>query len=426
MKKVCSELLKEEYYFTTLANGLRVFLMPKTSFYRTYALFGTRFGSIDQEFIPLGQKQYRKVPAGVAHFLEHKTFECEDGSDASDLFAQLGADVNAYTSYDRTVYLFSATSNISEATTTLLDFVQSPYFTKENVDKEQGIIEQELLMYLDKPDTDCYVSILKNLYFKNYIREDIGGTVSSIKEIDKEVLDTCYNTFYHPSNMTLVLVGNFDYEELLKVITDNQNKKKFALPTKVNRRYYTESNLVHQALSQNHFDVIIPKIACGIKFAYENLSDMEIFKNSIMLEMLLDMYFDHSSDNYQTMLKQGIIDNSFDYDSYYEKTFAHAIFTVDTNKVEKFQKFMEQALLAIKDTPIKEEVFKRYKRLDQASTLYRFNSLEYIANLFIEFDFSNLEMFEAIETKNNITIAELEEFKKQFVKEAISFHIITK
>lgn len=426
MKKVYSELLKETYYFTTLPNGLRVYLMPKTSYYRTFALFATRFGAIDQEFIPLGKKQYQKVPAGVAHFLEHKTFECEDGSDASDLFAQLGAEVNAFTSYDRTGYLFSATSNIPEATTTLLDFVQSPYFTKENVDKEQGIIEQELLMYLDKPDTDCYVSILKNLYFKNYIREDIGGTVTSIKEIDKDVLDICYNTFYHPSNMTLVLVGNFDHEELLNVITINQNQKRFALPSKINRRYYTESNVVNCALSRKSFDMIVPKIACGIKFGYENLSDMEIFKNSVILEMLLDMYFDRSSDNYQAMLKQGIIDNSFDYDSYYEKTFAHAIFTVDTKKVEEFQKFMTKALLEIKDLPIKEAVFNRYKRLDQAATLYRFNSLEYIANLFVEFDFSNLEMFEALETKNNITIADLDNFKQRFVKEAISFHIITK
>lgn len=424
MKKVSNERLQEEYYTKTLTNGLHIYLMPKPQFNRTYGLFATRFGSNDQEFIPLGRTNWVKVPAGVAHFLEHKTFECENGEDATDIFAQLGGEANAYTTYDKTVYLFTATSMIKENVTALLDFVQSPAYNDESVKREQGIIEQELRMYLDRPNMAIYLALLQNMYKKNYVREDIGGTVDSIQQINEEILNLCYQSFYHPSNMTFVLVGKFDLNEIITLIEENQNAKTFPLPTKIKRKYYLESNEVLKQNTISYMDVLVPKVGCGIKFSIVGLDKETIYKNMVILDMLMNIYFDESSDNYHKLLSQNIIDNSFEYDCYFEPTFAHVIFTTDTNQVEEFKLFMKEAILKIPHLKIEENVFERYKKVEVANTISRFNSLEYIANLLVDFDFLDLELFDTIEIKDNLTLQDVEAFQSKFINEAITFHTI--
>ena len=209
--------------------------MPKT-----YGLFVTNYGSLDNEFIPLDGQEFKKVPAGIAHFLEHKVFKLEGDKDASNLFAQLGADANAYTSFTETAYLFSTTSNVLEATKLLLDFVQNPHFTEESVEAEVGIIEQELKMYMDQPGSALMQGGLQMMYKENTIRNDIGGTLQSIKEITYQDLLTCYQTFYHPGNMIFVLVGNFDVDAALKTISENQAAKPSRLLNRL-RRYYLKT-----------------------------------------------------------------------------------------------------------------------------------------------------------------------------------------
>lgn len=422
MKKISNELLKEDYYYLKLKSGLTAYLIHRPKFNRCYGLYMTLFGSCDQEFVPLKEKEFVKVPAGVAHYLEHKTFEQEDGTDASELFASLGGEVNAYTTYDKTVYMFTGTSNILEQTACLLDFVENPHFTISNIEKERGIIEQEVRMYLDKPGTVLYNQLLSNMYVKNYVKDDIGGTISSIKEIDINILYQCYNTFYSKPNMTFVLVGNFDLEKIVELLEERNQKEEST--EKIKRKYYLEDNVVCKSDTTSTFDITIPKVGCGVKFSVINENNRTIFKNMLCLDLLMDIYFDESSDFYHKMLDAGIIDNSFSYDTYYESTYAHVIFTVNTKKVKEFKEALYQQLIKIKDLEIDEKTFERYKRVELANSIARFNSIEYIANLIIDLNSMGLELFDSMDLKNNLTIDDLNNFKVKFVKEAITFHTL--
>ena len=222
MIKFEEKKVNEKFFVEKLDNGLTVIVMPKKGFYKTYAVFSTKYGSQDLEFIPLNEKEYFKSPEGIAHFLEHKLFEKEECTDVANVFASLGADVNAYTTSTNTAYLFSTVDNVYESLETLIDFVQTPYFTDASIEKERGIIEQELLMYLDNPQNILYFATLKGLYKDNTVRNEIGGTVESIKDIDKELLYKCHETFYHPSNMVLVVVGNVNEEEVINFVKENK------------------------------------------------------------------------------------------------------------------------------------------------------------------------------------------------------------
>lgn len=424
MKKICNDFLNEYYYYTVLKNGLHVYLIPRPKFNRCYGLFSTKFGSCDQEFVPDGSSDFIKVPAGVAHFLEHKTFELERGVDASDIFASFGGETNAYTTYDKTVYMFTATSNVQEQIETLLDFVQTPYFTDENINKERGIIEQEVRMYLDKPNTILYLNLLNNMYYMNHVKYDIGGTLDSIKQIDKDTLYTCYNTFYHPSNMTFVLIGNFDLDKTCDLITKNQEAKAYTSKPKIKRRYYLEQNGVNNKDTTSYFVVAKPKVGCGLKLSVLDDDPVTSYRNMLILDILIDMFFDESSDFYRRMMKQGIIDNSFTYDTYYEATYAHVFFTVDTVDFQAFKEAIKEELLKIKDVKLDERTFKRYKTVELANSIARFNSMEYIANLILDLDALGLELFDSMEIKNNISIDDLYNFKTRFVEEAITFHTI--
>ena len=214
---VNNEKLGECYYFHKHKSGLSVYVFPK-SFSTTYAILATRYGSLEQTFRIRGEDSFITVPDGVAHFLEHKMFEEEDGSDAFQKFAPFGASANAYTSNDKTAYLFSATENVLPSLEVLLSFVTHPHFTEENVAKEQGIIGQEIDMGLDRPGRRLWYAVYSALYQKHGIRTDICGTVESISQITPALLYRCYNTFYHPSNMALCLVGDVDPEEVLRTV----------------------------------------------------------------------------------------------------------------------------------------------------------------------------------------------------------------
>ncbi len=225
MNKKVYSTLNEKLYTEVLDNGLTVFILPKREFHKTYGLFSTNYGSIDNEFAYQGEKR-KKVPDGIAHFLEHKMFEKKEG-DIFQEFGRLGASANAFTSFTKTSYLFSATDHIKDNLLTLLDFVQAPYFTPETVEKEKGIIAQEIQMYQDNPDWQLFFGLLQNLYPKHPLHIDIAGTVNSIDKITADDLYECYQTFYHPSNMILFVVGNIDPQETMSWVKNNQAEKNF-------------------------------------------------------------------------------------------------------------------------------------------------------------------------------------------------------
>lgn len=424
LKKIASKKYKETIFSTTLPNGLRVYLMPKAGFSKTYGLFVTNYGSLDNEFIPLDGQEFKKVPAGIAHFLEHKVFELEGDKDASNLFAQLGADANAYTSFTETAYLFSTTSNVLEATKLLLDFVQNPHFTEESVEAEVGIIEQELKMYMDQPGSALMQGGLQMMYKENTIRNDIGGTLQSIKEITYQDLLTCYQTFYHPGNMIFVLVGNFDVDAALKTISENQAGKTFPPFKPIKRRYYLENNQVYQPFGEKQMAVIIPRTSVNLKIGYENLNALEIIKRDFLLQLVGDIYFSRGSDFYQQLKKDGIINNSFSFTSAVHELFGFLTLSCDTLQYEEFNKRIKEKLLQIRTTQIPKEDFERMKKVQLARMIRQMNSLEFWANIIHEAGFKDLSPFAIIQALEELQYEDLHLIQGFFVEKAIAVYQI--
>ena len=279
-----------DLYSETLDNGLRVFIVPKNNSNNIYVTFSTKYGSVHDEFIPIDSNEYYKVPMGVAHFLEHKVFETEDNIDPFEIFSANGADCNANTSNYKTTYLFSGPSNFKENLNYLLDFVQSPYFTDKNVEKEKGIIEQEIKMLNDRPYWHLYERIIHNCFKKHPIKYPVGGTVSSIKKITKDDLYKCYNTFYHPANMFVTITGNVDYKECIKIIKQNQMNKEFDEFKDIIIKEVSEPDKVVKEYEKLKFDVLLPKVARAYKI---NCKDYDIRK----VKNYLNIYFSILTDS---------------------------------------------------------------------------------------------------------------------------------
>ena len=227
MKKIKLNDIGEEIYYEKLENGLDIYLYNKEGCTNNYVTFTTKFGSIYNEFIPCDSDKMIKVPHGVAHFLEHKVFVQEEGAQPEEFFANSGALCNAYTTFKNTTYLFSGPNKLKENINFLLDYVQKPYFTEENVNSEKGIITQEIHMCNDDPTDVLYEHIRRNTFYENPFKDSIIGTINDINKITPQILFKCYNTFYHPENMFLVVTGNFNEKEILNVIINNQSKKTF-------------------------------------------------------------------------------------------------------------------------------------------------------------------------------------------------------
>lgn len=242
----------------------QVYILPKPEFNKTFATFTTNYGSIDNQFVPLNENEMTKVPDGIAHFLEHKLFEKEDG-DVFQQFSKQGASANAFTSFTRTAYLFSCTSNFEENLETLVDFVQEPYFSEKTVEKEKGIIGQEITMYDDNPDWRLYFGTIQNMYKNHPVKIDIAGTIESISHINKDLLYTCYETFYHPSNMLLFIVGPVDAEKVMKQVRDNQQKKDYKEISDIQRHFDEEPETVDQEKQVLKMPVQSSKCMVGLK-----------------------------------------------------------------------------------------------------------------------------------------------------------------
>lgn len=262
VKQITYDEIKETVYQAQLDNGMDVFLLPKKEVSKTFGIFMTNYGSIDRTFVPINEKSEITVPDGIAHFLEHKLFEKEDRDVFAEFLSQ-GASPNAFTSFTKTAYLFSTTKLVEENVESLLDFVQEPFFSDESVEKEKGIIGQEIKMYDDQPDWRAYMGTVKNMFQQHPVNIDIAGTIDSIDAITKEDLYTCYHTFYHPSNMSLFVIGNFDHESVFEVIQQNQTKKTFSEIQEIIRQLPNEPATVATKESVIQLPVSIPKVSIG-------------------------------------------------------------------------------------------------------------------------------------------------------------------
>ncbi|EKN68008.1 pitrilysin family protein [Schinkia azotoformans] len=408
MEKIVFDQLKETLFHEKMANGLDVYLLPKEGFNKTYATFTTKYGSIDNRFVPIGGSEQLKVPDGIAHFLEHKLFEKEDG-DVFQQFSKQGASANAFTSFTRTAYLFSSTSNVKENLETLIDFVQSPYFSDQTVEKEKGIIGQEITMYDDNPDWRVYFGLIENMYKTHPVKIDIAGTIESISKINKDLLYTCYETFYHPSNMLLFVVGPINEEEMMKLIRDNQNKKEFKEAKEIKRFFEDEQVEVATAKQVLEMPVQTPKCLVGFKAKNPTRSGKELLERELTINVLFDLLFGKSSENYEQLYNDGLIDDSFSFDYTEEYGFGFAMIGGDTENPEQLAGRLKDTMLHFDINSISEDYLSRIKKKKIGSFLRALNSPEYIANQFTRYQFNEMNLFDIVSVLEGIQISHLQE-----------------
>ena len=417
MNKTEYDQINETLYHEVLPNGLTVYLLPKNDYHKTYGLFSTNYGSIDNEFIPYGSDKKIKVPDGIAHFLEHKLFEKEDG-DVFQLFGQQGASANAFTSFTKTRYLFSTTDQVEKNLTTLLDFVQAPYFTEETVNKEKGIIGQEIQMYDDDPNWRMFFGILNNLYPEHPLHIDIAGTVESIEAITADDLYTCYRTFYQPSNMVLFVVGKLEPEKLMELIRTNQNAKDFPPAQKI-KRYFPDNNGDIIAKSSMRSAITRDKFVLGIKgLDVLPAEGKELLRYKTALNLLFQLLLGNTSQNYLKMYNDGLIDDSFGFEFSLDREFHFADFSGDTDQPEKAAEKVKEILLHFEeDQELSEENLTLLKKKMLGQYFQTLNSLEYIANQFTQSLFGDQTLFDLPEIIESIQLADVLKVGRSFIKE---------
>ncbi|WP_342566784.1 pitrilysin family protein [Psychrobacillus sp. FSL K6-4046] len=411
MNETYFEQLEETLYHEELSNGLNVYILPKKGFSKTYVTFTTKYGSIDREFIPLGKKEPVTVPDGIAHFLEHKMFEKEEG-DVFQKFSENGASANAFTSFTRTSYLFSSTDNILENTNTLLNFVQEPYFTEQTVEKEKGIIGQEITMYDDQPDWRLYFGTIENMYKEHPVKIDIAGTIESISHITAEHLYECYNTFYHPSNMVLFVVGAVDPKEMMEFVKENQAKKEFKAPEEIVRFYPDEQPQVDKKERTLKMDVQKSKLLYGIKSNNVNITGEEMLNYELAMQVAVELIFGRTSSFFQEVYEKGLIDESYSADFSMEEGYGFAMIGSDTGNPEELgQKIKETITKFATNWTLEEEDMKRITRKKIGHFLRSLNSIEYIANQFTRYKFNDMNLFDVVPALENLDV---DQVKKAF------------
>lgn len=412
MEQVRFDQLNESLYYEKMENGLEVYVLPKNGFSKSYVTFTTKYGSIDNHFIPPGQQEVR-VPDGIAHFLEHKMFEKEDG-DVFQKFSEEGASANAFTSFTRTAYLFSATENIDNHTKTLLDFVQLPYFTEATVNKEKGIIAQEITMYDDMPDWRLYFGAIENMYHSHPVKIDIAGTVDSIQEITAEHLYLCHQTFYHPSNMVMFAVGAVEPTAFMKLVRDNQQAKHFTDKPEVKHLLPEEPDHVAVPYRELHMDVVQPKVIYGIKAPVHGLTGNAMLKYELAMQVTIDILFGRSSSFYSSAYESGIIDESYSADFSMESSYGFAMIGSDTDKpkelIEAIRKFLTTPFEEYNQV---EEQLERTKKRKIGGFLRALNSIEYIANQFTRYRLNEMDLFQVLPVLESLTVEDLQTAYKQ-------------
>ncbi|MEK3808871.1 pitrilysin family protein [Bacillus sp. FSL H8-0547] len=417
-KSIKFDQLQEELFYEKMQNGLNVYVLPKKGFNKTYATFTTKYGSIDNEFVPLDQKDMISVPDGIAHFLEHKLFEKEDGDVFQD-FSKQGASSNAFTSFTRTAYLFSSTSNVEKNLETLVDFVQDPYFTEKSVEKEKGIIGQEINMYDDNPDWRLYFGLIQNMFHKHPVGIDIAGTVESISKITKDLLYECYHTFYHPSNMLLFVTGPVDPESILSQIRDNQDKKDFKPPAEIKRAEVNEPDTVAKASEKLKMNVQSSKCLVGLKAKQADRSGEELMKHELSMNLILDMVFGKSSEKYTELYESGLIDDTFSYDYTEESGFGFAMIGGDTDRPDELADEIKETLLKAKRDGIPADRLENAKKKKIGSFLRAINSPEYIANQFTRYSFNEMNLFDVVPVLEQLTNDDIHSTLNEVVEEEL-------
>lgn len=418
-EQIHSKILGESYAFYRHESGLGILLYPMKGFASAYALFGTNYGSIDTTFKTQKDAEFVTVPEGIAHFLEHKLFESEEGN-ALEMFSKTGACANAFTSFDKTCYLFSTTDHFEETLKILMDCVQNPYFTEENVSKEQGIIGQEIKMYDDDPSWRVLFNLLTSLYHHNPVRIDIAGTVESIAKIDKDLLYRCYHTFYNLNNMVIAIAGNFDLEATARFIEENLKQ---AEKVEVTSQVPEEPREVVRSLTEQKLEVSMPLFYIGYKEEVPSVDDE--LKHQIYSEMLQSILIGRSSDLYRVLYEEELINSSMRNEVFCGRGFFINMFTGESRKPQQVKERLEEKIAFFKQQGIPQEDFERVKKAAYGFAIMSFNDVESVASNLVSSYFSGHPVYETMDVIAQTTLEDLNQFlKNSFCPEYSALSII--
>lgn len=401
--------VKETLYLENLENGLTVMIIPKKNVQKKYIIWGTNYGSNDSTFIVPGETEITEVPKGVAHFLEHKMFEQESGVDPFKFFSKSGVNANASTTFNNTRYYIWGVNKIEENISYLLDFVFSPYFTDSNVQKEKGIIKEEILMYEDDPEWALDDTMRKNLFYYLPVKEKIAGTVESIQEIQKEDLYNAYNTFYNPSNMYLVIGGNIEVEKLEKLIKNHEILNSIKKIEKITRKEYPEPSDVKEEFKELFMNVTVPKIRFSTKVKESNFQDFSKIEINMYLGIIMSSLFGSTSD-----FKEYVTNERLTTGFYVEKNNFDSYLTIDiTAESDKADILIEEIKKNLKNIKIKKADFERIKKVWIASEIRMIDNVE----LTVDNIYSDLILYDdvyvnRIELIKELNIKKLNKFIK--------------
>ncbi len=378
MEEIKVGKLDEVIYHETLENKLNVYLYKKAGFNKKSAYFVTKYGSSYNDFRPIGKNEIKSFPLGIAHFLEHKLFESSDDENTFTKFEKYGASVNAYTSRSETCYYFTCFDYFNECLNLLLDFVGNPYFTDENVEKEKGIIEQEINMTNDSVSRFIYDKCFYNTLFYDNNKYSVIGDVKNVRKITKEDLYECYNTFYHPSNMTLFIAGDIDVEKTLELIKNNQSKRKYKNQDEILIKEFNEPKEVYKAYEKCFKNVSMPKISVCYKFVFPKAEGYDLLSNLMIFSMILDIKFSSTSSFSKYLRDKKIIksDLSMNYSN-----FSNVILLMFEADVLDEKMFVKELDKKLKEKNYDRKMFELYKKAYITSVVKTYESPSKVANV---------------------------------------------
>ena len=401
-----SSLLGEKYFKYTHECGLPIYVFPK-ELSSTYAIFSTRYGSIDNIFSCDGGETFCEVPDGIAHFLEHKLFANEDGSDAFEHFSAIGADANAYTSFTKTAYLFSCTDNFEKALSELIEFVTHPYFTEDSVKKERGIIAQEIKMYDDHPSECAYYGMLGGLYKNHSVKRNICGSVESINRITPKLLYECYHAFYNMSNMALIVCGNVSPDDVIKIASEHLPKVASTTKLVKDSKSFTEEPSAYIDCIQKKMKVAKPIFNIGIKDIDIPKSAKERLKKDAAMSILSEMIFSRAGELYSELFEGEFISPDLSYGYTMSASFAFTSVAGEANDPQTVLKKIKQHIQKLISEGLSKADFERSKRVMYAEFVKEFDSTEAIANNILAFIFEGVDIFEYADIISSVTFEDV-------------------
>lgn len=416
--------LQETLFQTRIPGGPAVFVLPRPGYGKTYATFATRYGSIDNCFRLPGQPEATRVPDGIAHFLEHQMFAQADGTDAFERFSALGASANAYTSYTSTTYLFSTTDEFEPALIHLLDFVQEPYFTDAGTEKERGIIQQEIRMYEDNPGWRLRQHLHACLYQVHPFRIDIAGTVESVGEITTDLVRDCYQTFYHPENMVVCVVGDVLPERILELVHTSLQRHPRAPWQAPQRVVPQEPDSPLRRAAEDEMSVARPILAVGFKERQAPLRGRAQLVRDTLTDIGLEAVFGRSSALYRRLYEDGLIDKGFGGGYYGEDSFGLTRIGGESDQPEALTARIMEAVDAVRRDGVSPEDCERQRRSKLGDFIREFNSPEALGHILSALYFNDIDLFAYREVLESVSSEQISRRMREHLDPAYSATVL--